>query len=83
MKITNAVKCKRCGDIIYSRARHDFRYCSCKNIAIDGGFDYVRIIGFQNDWEKVKPFEIPVDVMGLYLDYTTQENKYGVIKTGV
>ena len=39
-----AVKCPECGDLIYSRARHDFRYCSCGEIAIDGISDYSGIV---------------------------------------
>ena len=27
MKIS-AIKCKKCGDIIYSRTLHDFHYCT-------------------------------------------------------
>ena len=34
MKIL-AIQCKSCLDIIYSRANHDFRRCSCGSIAID------------------------------------------------
>ena len=37
------VKCPKCGDRIYSRARHDFRYCSCNYLFVDGGFEYTRI----------------------------------------
>lgn len=36
------VKCLKCGDIIKSYFRHDFKYCSCENIFVDGGGDYLR-----------------------------------------
>ena len=39
------LKCLKCGDIIRSTFRHDFRYCSCYNIFVDGGNDYLRIGG--------------------------------------
>lgn len=39
------IKCLKCGDIIESKFRHDFRWCSCKNIFIDGGNDYLRYGG--------------------------------------
>lgn len=35
--IKGAVKCDLCGDIIISRARHDYHKCSCNNVTIDGG----------------------------------------------
>jgi len=31
------VFCEKCGVAVYSRARHDFRYCKCGNVAVDGG----------------------------------------------
>lgn len=37
------VKCPRCGQKIWSRHRHDFRYCDCKYSFIDGGRDYMRV----------------------------------------
>lgn len=36
VKIT-AIKCYACGDIVYSRANHDFHYCSCGEVAVDAG----------------------------------------------
>ena len=33
----NRVKCLSCGDIITSQNRHDFVWCSCKSVAVDGG----------------------------------------------
>jgi hypothetical protein len=29
--------CKLCGVIVESKARHDFRSCSCGNLSVDGG----------------------------------------------
>lgn len=44
-KIKNKIKCKKCGDILESKTRHDFRYCSCGSVAVDGGQDYMRRVG--------------------------------------
>lgn len=38
----NAVRCTRCGDVIESVHRHDFKWCSCGTVAVDGGHDYLR-----------------------------------------
>jgi hypothetical protein len=43
--IQNEVKCTLCDDIIYSGDRHDFKYCKCGNIAVDGGMAYLRRMG--------------------------------------
>jgi hypothetical protein len=40
--IRNSAKCKLCGDEIISKHRHDFVECSCGEIFVDGGTDYIR-----------------------------------------
>ena len=40
--IKNAAKCLKCGDIIESKHRHDYVTCSCGNVSVDGGTDYLR-----------------------------------------
>lgn len=49
MVIRNRVKCRKCKDIIESTFTHHFVYCKCKSIAIDGGLDYQRLIGDEDD----------------------------------
>lgn len=41
----NRAKCRACGDVIESTHHHDFRWCKCGVIAIDGGDAYWRCIG--------------------------------------
>lgn len=36
------IECPKCKDRIFSWHRHDFKYCSCKEVFVDGGFDYLR-----------------------------------------
>ncbi len=40
--IQNAIRCKFCGDVIESETVHDFKFCSCKTVAVDGGQEYLR-----------------------------------------
>jgi hypothetical protein len=40
--IKNAARCTYCGDIIESTHTHDFKWCSCKTIAVDGGHSYLK-----------------------------------------
>lgn len=40
--IRNAVQCLSCNDVIESTHRHDFKYCSCQNVFVDGGLSYIR-----------------------------------------
>ena len=30
-----------CGDVLTSEYRHDYRECSCGNLSVDGGHDYL------------------------------------------
>lgn len=39
---TNRAKCLLCGDSIESTHVHDFRACSCGNLHVDGGKQYLR-----------------------------------------
>jgi len=40
--VCNKVQCKNCNDIIESTHHYDFVTCSCKNVSVDGGHDYLR-----------------------------------------
>lgn len=40
--IRNSAKCLKCDDEIVSEWQHDFKYCSCGNIFVDGGLAYTR-----------------------------------------
>ena len=40
---------QKCKDIIESKHVHDFKWCSCKSIAVDGGLEYLRRVGNLED----------------------------------
>jgi hypothetical protein len=43
MKILlNKVRCNLCNDEIESKFTHDFKWCSCGNVAVDGGKEYLK-----------------------------------------
>lgn len=49
----NKIKCKKCGDVIESKSVHDFKWCSCKAIAVDGGHEYLRRVGDLEGFEEL------------------------------
>lgn len=64
MKLRTGIHCFNCNDIIFSRNRHDFKWCSCysakdeksqeRAVFIDGGEDYVRCgYGKESKYEMV------------------------------
>jgi hypothetical protein len=77
-KVT-AIICPNCKDKIYSRARHDFRSCTCGDTCVDGGFDYLRTC-----FKTVPPERIELEVYAtkneLYDDWNRGTNKFGIIK---
>ena len=50
---TNKIKCRKCGDILQSKYRHDFQMCKCGSCYIDGGNDYCRVGGKKEDIEWI------------------------------
>lgn len=81
------VYCKKCGTIVYSRARHDMRSCPCGAVFIDGGFDYLKIAGNEEDFEIVsirfklyKGTKVESLKYMLWLDWNLSLDKYGHVK---
>lgn len=56
--IKNQIKCNHCGDILTSNFTHEFKWCSCKTVFIDGGLSYPRR-GFTKptDYEELSIYE--------------------------
>jgi len=50
--LRNKIKCLKCGDVITSETVHDFKWCSCKSCAVDGGREYLRRVGNPQDWKE-------------------------------
>jgi len=79
------IQCKKCGDIIYSRARHDMRFCSCGAVSVDGGRFYCHVSGKSED---VRRIIINFKSQGrkggyirrlLFVDWGAKINEYGRI----
>ena len=55
--IKNMIKCRNCGDVIESVSVHDFKQCSCRKVAVDGGHNYLRRCGDPDEWEDMSEYE--------------------------
>ncbi|MCI5703497.1 MAG: hypothetical protein MR265_05895 [Erysipelotrichaceae bacterium] len=53
--ISNKIKCKKCGDIIESKGTNGYKKCSC--VAVDGGKDYLKRIGNEENYEELSEFK--------------------------
>jgi hypothetical protein len=56
----NMARCRKCGDLIESKHRHDFVRCKCGAIAVDGGRDYLRRVGDYANFEELSEYD-PAD----------------------
>lgn len=43
--IVSGIRCGACGEVLWSRHRHDFRWCGCRASFVDGGRHYMRAGG--------------------------------------
>ncbi len=82
MIVVNQVRCKKCGDTPFSRHRHDFVWCKCGNIAVDGGMDYLRRVGGEAGYEEMS-YELPkelVDACTAAVDWGKENgrNSFGI-----
>lgn len=56
---TNKIQCVHCGDIIESESVHDFKFCKCRAVSVDGGKSYLKR-SFQespNDYIDLSEYE--------------------------
>lgn len=57
--LSNKIKCNYCGDVIESKTVHDFEWCTCGKVCVDGGLEYCRR-GFTltpNDFTDLSEYE--------------------------
>lgn len=78
--IVSAIKCPECKDMVFSRARHDYRTCSCGEISIDGGFDYTKI-SFKKIQPEIHQITISATRQEIFNDWNLRKNKLGLIKS--
>ena len=56
--LVNKIKCKKCGDTIESKTTHDFKFCKCGTVAVDGGKEYLkRSFITPDDYEELSVFD--------------------------
>ena len=58
----NRIQCLKCKDIIESTFRHDFKWCKCGAVAVDGGKDYLKRCGEWCSWKELSESEEETNV---------------------
>ena len=57
--LRHRIQCLSCGEIIESRWGHDFRFCHCRKIYVDGGLSCPRI-GWSGPFRDMSEYEEPL-----------------------
>ena len=55
---SNKIRCRKCGEIIESVSVHDFKFCKCGAVAVDGGHEYLRRCGSLENFEELSEYEL-------------------------
>lgn len=53
---SNKIRCLKCDEVIESTHIHDFKWCKCKSVAVDGGKAYLRRAGNLDDYQEMSEF---------------------------
>ena len=78
--IYNKAKCFKCGSVIESKHVHDFVWCQCGAIAVDGGKEYLKRVGNPEDCIELSlttedpPFGITMGTMELAVEDSSGES---------
>ena len=73
----HAIYCKKCKETIESKHVHDFKYCSCKAVGIDGGISAGnRILGDLSDMEDRSMYRATIEKKKVWLPQTIIEEHF-------
>jgi len=77
----HAIQCKKCLDTIESKHEHDFKYCSCKAVGIDGGISAGnRILGNLTDIEYRSMYCAVIDKKKIWLPQSAIDEHFAVLR---
>lgn len=77
IQIRHAIYCKKCDDTIESKYQHDFKYCSCGAVGIDGGVSAGNtLLGNLEDMETRSMYRATIDTKRFWLPQTIIEEDF-------
>ena len=78
---SHAIQCKKCLETIESKHKHDFKYCSCKAVGIDGGISAGnRIIGNLSDIEYRSLYCAIIDKKKIWLPQSAIDEHFTMLR---
>jgi len=73
----HAIYCKKCKETIESKHVHDFKYCSCKAVGIDGGISAGnRILGNLSDMEDRSMYRATIEKKNVWCPQAVIEERF-------
>ena len=77
----HAIQCRKCLETIESKYIHDFKYCSCQAVGIDGGISAGNsILGNMSDIEDRSMYCAIVGKTKIWLPQTAIEERFEQLK---
>jgi hypothetical protein len=76
MITVTGIECLRCHHVLVSRAGHDMHGCPCGVVQVDGGRDYLRVVGDLEAYRAVRVDLQADDAKELVEDWRAGTRKY-------
>ena len=77
IQTSHAIQCRKCLEIIESKHKHDFKYCSCGAVGIDGGISAGnRILGNLSDIDNKSMYCAIIDKKKIWLPQSIVEEHF-------
>jgi hypothetical protein len=76
-QVRHAMYCKKCSDTVESRSGHDFRFCKCGAVGVDGGIEGGnRVLGKLTDMEDRRMYVAYIHKKKLWLPQSVIEEQF-------
>lgn len=80
-QVRHAIYCKKCSTTIESKSQHDFKWCPCNSVAVDGGIGAGnRILGNLSDMESRSVYCVSINRKKLWLPDEVVQTKFNELK---
>ena len=77
----HAIQCRKCLETIESKHRHDFKYCSCGAVGIDGGISAGnRILGNLSDIEYRSTYCAIIEKKKIWLSQLAIDEHFSMLR---
>ena len=81
IQVRHAMYCKKCSYTVESKSCHDFQFCNCGSVGVDGGTaDGNRVLGKLTDMEDRRMYVAYVEKKKLWLPQSVIEEQFAELR---